>query len=121
MTAETAVHEHFEQHVHPGASVYVAVAAFLVLLTALEITVFYVQALAPIMIPLLVILSIAKFVLVAMFYMHLRYDSYVLTSIFAFALVIGCLLLSSLVMLFAYLSHYLWFSVPLARIILPGH
>lgn len=121
MTAEAAVHEQFEQHVHPGASVYVTVAAFLVVLTALEITVFYVQALAPVMIPLLLILSAAKFVLVAGFYMHLRYDSYVLTSIFGFALVIAAVLLISLVLLFTYLSHHLWFAVPLARIILPGH
>jgi cytochrome c oxidase subunit 4 len=118
MTAEAAIQEHFEEHVHPGASVYVTVAVFLVALTAMEITVFYVQALAPVMIPLLLILSAAKFALVAMFYMHLRYDSYVLTSIFGFALVIACLLLFSLFLLFTYLAHYTWFAVPLARIIL---
>jgi caa(3)-type oxidase subunit IV len=121
MTAEAAIHEHFEEHVHPGASVYVTVAAFLVVLTAMEITVFYVSALASVMIPLLIILSVAKFALVAMFYMHLRYDSYVLTSIFMFALAIAALLLIALLLLFAYLSHYLWFMVPLARILLPGH
>lgn len=118
-SAEAVVHEHSPQeHVHPGASVYVSVAIFLAILTAGEITVFYVQALSVVLVPLLLILSAAKFVLVAMFYMHLRYDSYYITGMFSFALVIATLLLISLLLLFDYLWHYLWFAIPFARIIL---
>jgi hypothetical protein len=58
-------------------------------------------------VPLLLILSAAKFALVAMFYMHLRYDGTVVSSIFIFPLAIATFLLVALVLLFGYLSHHL--------------
>ena len=57
---------HGESH-HPGAATYIIVAAFLFVLTAMEVTVFYVHALRPVLVPLLLVLAAAKFVLVAMF------------------------------------------------------
>ena len=38
----------------------------------MEITVFYVHALRPVLVPVLIVLGAAKFALVAMFYMHLE-------------------------------------------------
>ncbi len=49
-----------------------------------------VRRLAPIVVPLLLAMSAAKFALVALFFMHLRYDSRVLTFLF-----VGPLLLAS--------------------------
>jgi len=98
---------HSQEHAHPGPMVYVIVAVFLILLTAMELTVFYVQALKPVLVPMLLVLSGAKFILVAMFYMHLRYDGWTLTSVFIFPLMIATLLLFSLLGLFAYLSHHM--------------
>ncbi|MGH7814839.1 MAG: cytochrome C oxidase subunit IV family protein [Candidatus Binataceae bacterium] len=91
---------------HPGAVTYVIIAVILVVLTALEITVFYVHALQPVLVPLLLILSAAKFVLVVMFYMHLKYDQWLLSGIFVFPLFIAMVMLFSLILLFTYLSHY---------------
>ena len=96
-----------QEYVHPTPGVYVLVAAFLAALTGMELTVFYVHALRPVLVPLLLVLSAAKFALVAMFYMHLRYEKWVLSSIFLFPLIIATFLLLSLVLLFAYLSHHL--------------
>ncbi|HVN64951.1 MAG TPA: cytochrome C oxidase subunit IV family protein [Candidatus Binataceae bacterium] len=92
---------------HPGTATYLIIAAFLAVLTAMEITVFYVPALRPVLVPLLLILAAAKFALVAMFYMHLKYDDWLVSGIFIFPLVIATVLLISLVLLFAYLSHHL--------------
>jgi cytochrome c oxidase subunit IV len=92
---------------HPGVGIYVIVAVFLVVLTGMEITVFYVPALKTVIVPVLLILAAAKFALIALFFMHLKYDSWTLSGIFIFPLVIAALLLASLLMLFAYQSHHL--------------
>jgi cytochrome c oxidase subunit 4 len=103
--AQAQVHEP-EFH-HPGASVYVTIAVFLTILTAMEIAVFYMPSMRPVMVPLLLILSAAKFALVVMFYMHLKYDSWLLTTILTFPLLIAAFLMFALMFLFAYLSHHL--------------
>ena len=61
---------------------YVVVAALLAVLTAMEVWASYIHALLPILVPLLLVLSGAKFALVVMFYMHLRYDSWTFSAIF---------------------------------------
>jgi cytochrome c oxidase subunit 4 len=105
-TATIDTHVPGETH-HPGVGIYLIVAIFLCVLTAMEITVFYVPALKTVIVPLLLILAAAKFALIAMFFMHLKYDSWALSGIFAFALIIATLLLVSLLLLFAYLSHHM--------------
>ena len=92
---------------HPGAATYPIIAAFLVILTAMEITVFYVHALRPVLVPVLIVLGAAKFALVAMFYMHLKYDGWLLTGVFIFPLMVATVLLVSLILLFTYLSHHM--------------
>jgi cytochrome c oxidase subunit 4 len=59
---------------HPTPLTYVKVAITLSALTAAEFGIFYISWIGHAIIPILTLLSAAKFVLVAMFYMHLRYD-----------------------------------------------
>jgi cytochrome c oxidase subunit 4 len=75
---------------HPTAGTYIRVALVLSGVTALEVGVIYVRQLAPIIVPLLLAMSAAKFALVALFFMHLRYDS----RLFAF-LFVGPLILAA--------------------------
>ncbi len=91
-----------EAHAHPGASVYVTVAVILTILTAMEVTVFYVPAVRPVLVPVLLLLSGAKFVLVVMFYMHLRFDSWPYTAIFVCQLFIASAVIMLLHALFSY-------------------
>jgi len=84
----------------PGARTYLVIAAFLVLLTAMEVAVFYIQALAGVLVPLLIFLAGAKFALVAMFYMHLRFDDAWFSYLFVFPLVIVASLAVCLLWLF---------------------
>ena len=67
---------------HPTAFTYFKVAMILSAITALEVGVFYLEGLGHGIIPILVVLSGAKFALVAMFYMHLRYDAKLFSGLF---------------------------------------
>jgi len=59
---------------HPTPAEYVRIALILAVLTALEVSTYFVEF-GRAGIPLLVILMIVKFVMVAGFFMHLRYDA----------------------------------------------
>ena len=50
----------------------------------MEITVSYLHALRPVMVPILIVLAIAKFALIAMFFMHLRYEKWAVNVEFLF-------------------------------------
>jgi cytochrome c oxidase subunit 4 len=78
-----------ERHEHASIATYVKVAGILTAVTALEFGVIYVRRLAPILFPLLLVLSAGKFALVVMFFMHLRYDSRALTFLFVAPLVLA--------------------------------
>lgn len=71
-----------EKH-HHGTGVYWKVGAVLAVITALEVGVVYVEALAAVLAVLLILLGMAKFVLVAWYFMHLNIDSKVYTGFFA--------------------------------------
>ena len=97
-------HSAVEAH-HPTAKTYLWIAVFLTILTVMEIGVYYVSFLQSLLVPLLLILSFFKFVLVAGFYMHLRFDSRVFSVLFVFPLILAGLILFSLTMLLGSLSH----------------
>jgi cytochrome c oxidase subunit 4 len=99
-------HEAAETH-HPDAAQYIVIAVILTILTVFEIGVYYVKVLQPVLVPLLIILAMAKFALVAMYYMHLHFDNRVFSALFLFPLSLAVLILFSLLLLFTYLSHHL--------------
>ena len=74
---------------HASVRVYIRVALVLTLVTALEVGVIYIRQLSPIIVPLLLAMSVAKFALVVMFFMHLRYDPRSLTAVFVGPLLIA--------------------------------
>jgi cytochrome c oxidase subunit IV len=101
-------HAHIaEEHAHPQAPTYIVVAIILTILTAFEIGVFYAPFLQVILVPLLIILAIFKFILVAAFYMHLHFDSRVFSALFIFPLGLATLIVLSLMLLFFYLGEHL--------------
>jgi cytochrome c oxidase subunit 4 len=90
------------EHTHPGASTYVPVALVLAVITITEVAVYYIQWLhnVGLIIPVLLILSICKFVLVVGYFMHLKFDNRLFTYIFGFGLFIGLSIVLSLIALF---------------------
>ncbi len=85
---------------HPTVGVYLRVAAALVILTVLEVGVFYVPAFHAVLVPVLLVLSTAKFALVVMFYMHLKADSRVFSFLFGAPLALAVVVLVALLFLF---------------------
>jgi cytochrome c oxidase subunit 4 len=85
---------------HATVGTYVKVAVILTLITALEFGVIYIRRLAPVVVPLLLVMSAAKFALVVLFFMHLRYDHRMLTGLFAGPLLVAIGLALSLTTLF---------------------
>ncbi|GGI07658.1 cytochrome C oxidase subunit IV family protein [Egicoccus halophilus] len=59
---------------HPGPRDYVRIAIILAILTALEVSTYFVDF-GALGIPLLIVLMIVKFIMVAGFFMHLRFDT----------------------------------------------
>jgi len=89
-----------EHPVHPTADVYLRVGAVLVILTVLEVGVFYVPAFQSALVPVLLVLSAIKFALVVMFYMHLKFDNKFFALLFGGPLLLGFFVVVSLLFLF---------------------
>ncbi len=109
MDAQVATHE----HAHPQPALYLKVALILFVMTALEVLAFEVsrrtgapmhELVEPLLNEILVILSAAKFALVAMFYMHLKQDSRIFSGLFVFPLIIAAVMIGALLLLFSYLQ-----------------
>lgn len=77
---------------HPTPARYAIIALILAVITIVEVAIVYQDFMRDILIPALVILSVAKFVLVAMFFMHLRFDD----RLFSVFFVTGILLATTL-------------------------
>lgn len=60
---------------HPAPRQYVTIAVILAVVTAVEVAIFYIEALQGVIVPLLLVLSVAKFVMVVGYFMHLKFDS----------------------------------------------
>ena len=78
-----------EHREHASVATYIKVALVLTALTGIEVGAIYIRALTPILIPTLLVLSLAKFSLVVLFFMHLRYDTRTLSFIFVGPLLIA--------------------------------
>jgi cytochrome c oxidase subunit 4 len=76
---------------HPGPGEYVQIGAILAIITAIEVGIYYVDIPRNPFIMALILLSAAKFSLVVLFFMHLKFDSRLFTTAFAtgFALVLA--------------------------------
>ena len=93
--------EHGElEHAHPGPRTYVLIGVVLALITAVEVFAYTQESIKPILVPILLILSATKFVLVVGFYMHLKFDHPLLTGVFGFGLAVAASVITALLFLF---------------------
>ncbi len=77
---------------HPTPEVYIRIALILAVITAVEVAVYYVDALQGALLSILLILSAGKFVLVALFFMHLRFDNRIFSTLFTGGLLLVAVL-----------------------------
>ena len=102
MSSETREIMH-DQHSHPvhGTRTYWIIGAILFVVTGLEIIAYYIEEqLGTAAVPVILALSAAKFALVVMFFMHLKYDSKLFTGIFLFPFALATLVIVSLFLLY---------------------
>ena len=91
---------------HPTAGTYFKVGAILTIITIIEVWVYYIPGFTKtkIFVPLLLAMSAAKFAIVVMFYMHLKYDHKLFRSLFVGPLLIAAGTLMGLLFLFGKLA-----------------
>src|SRR5688572_10171978 len=108
ITMKTPDHPHgeAEHHEHPTWKFYVVIGVILTVVTLVEVAIFYIPAIKPILIPTLAVLSLAKFMTVVLFYMHLKFDSPVFRRVFFAPLFLAVLVVTGLVILFKVLPAY---------------
>ena len=70
------------QGAHPGPAEYVKIGLTLAVVTAVEVAVYYIDALSDVLVPILVVLSALKFSLVVMWFMHLKFDNRMFSTFF---------------------------------------
>ena len=78
-----------DKHNHPTPLKYFTIALILCIITAIEVGVFYLEFLSYAIIPVLAVLSIGKFALVIMYYMHLKFDSKLFSVLFLTGLILA--------------------------------
>jgi cytochrome c oxidase subunit 4 len=91
---------HALEHAHPGAKTYVIVGVILAVITVAEVFFYTQESVRTFLVPLLLVLSASKFVLVVGFYMHLRYDARLFTGVFGFGLIVAGSIITALMFLF---------------------
>ena len=79
--------EHADQH--PDEIKYLKVAAILAIITAAEVAVIYVSAWKDMFRQILGILMVVKFSMVAMYFMHLKFDSKVFRRFFVLGIILA--------------------------------
>lgn len=110
MAADTHAHSTAaaESHAqgHPTVKTYVLVGFILTVITAVEVAIFYIPALANVLIPTLLTLSAAKFIIVVLFYMHLKVDSPLFSRVFFAPMALAIVVVVGMVLLFKYLPRF---------------
>lgn len=96
---------HAAEHTHPDWGTYKWVAIILTLITVGEVWIYYTPLKETrIFVPALLTMSVAKFAIVVMFYMHLKYDAKLFRGLFVGPLIIAITVLIALLFLFGQLS-----------------
>jgi cytochrome c oxidase subunit IV len=102
MSNSTAHGAEASEHGHPGAKQYLGIAVVLTVITAVEVAVFYIPSMHSMIVPVLLTLSAVKFALVAMFYMHLKFDHRLFSWLFVVPMLIATFVILALLRLFGH-------------------
>ena len=85
--------EHVGGRAHPGPVEYIKIGLILAVITAVEVGIYYVEAIEDALVPILIALSALKFSLVVMWFMHLKFDNQLFSWLLAGGLALIGLLL----------------------------
>lgn len=88
---------------HPTPRDYWLIALILAVITGAEVAIAYVDSLDFVVVPMLIALAVAKFVIVVGWYMHLRYESILYRRLFLIGLISAPLLFGAVLFTFGVL------------------
>jgi cytochrome c oxidase subunit 4 len=94
-TTDTTVdHDDADEHDHPSDGTYVKIAAILTVLTAIEVSSYFLESGAiqlsrDFLVSVILVLMVVKFAIVAMYFMHLKFDDPLLSRIFIAGILIA--------------------------------
>jgi cytochrome c oxidase subunit 4 len=74
---------------HPGPEEYVRIGIALAIVTAIEVALYYIDLSQTVLILLLLFLSAVKFILVVLWFMHLKFDNRLFSTMFITGLIIA--------------------------------
>ena len=86
---------------HGTPAFYAIVGLILAVITLVEFLIFYVESLGVLLIPIMLILSLMKFVIVVAFFMHLRFDNKIFTYLFFAGFLLAAVISIALLVLLA--------------------
>ena len=93
-------------HAHPNDRTYVGVALILALITGAEVITFYLEDnLGSILVPVLLAMMVVKFVIVAGYFMHLKFDSNLFTRLFVAGVVLAVLVYLAVLTTFGFFQN----------------
>ena len=73
---------------HASEKLYVQIFVILVVVTAAEVSTYYVDF-GDLLLPALMVMMVFKFAMVVMFFMHLKYDNHLFKRVFLFGLILA--------------------------------
>lgn len=85
---------------HPTPRKYVNIAIILAIITAIEVAVYYITAVADLLVPILAIMAFIKFAMVVAYFMHLRFDSHIFRRLFVTGLILAFFVFGVVMLLF---------------------
>ena len=94
-----------EESTHPTPATYAKIAVTLAAITAAEVAILYIESLRGLIIPIFIVMSTVKFAMVAMYYMHLRFDNRLFTLFFGSGMVLATGVIFALLVLFGALGE----------------
>ncbi len=102
---QSGEHSHDEEG-HGSVAMYIWIGVILAVLTFVEVAVFYIEAFEAVEVPILVVLSTAKVILVVMYFMHLKMEHRALTGLFMSGVVLTLFMVCALIILYHFLPRF---------------
>ncbi len=93
-------------HAHPTGATYLKIFLILTVITVIEVWAYYIPSLvaSPLFNPSLIAMSAAKFAIVVLFYMHLKFDHKLFRMLFSGPLIIAAATIVALMFLFGHFA-----------------
>ncbi|MGI8774931.1 MAG: cytochrome C oxidase subunit IV family protein [Actinomycetota bacterium] len=89
-----------ELHDHPEPRKYVFIAVVLAIVTAIEVGLYYLELPGALLVGVLLFFALIKFILVAQWFMHLKFDNRLFKMLFVTGLITAILVFSVVLIIF---------------------